>query len=156
MDDLASISEPQYLFFSWCSYSLSVLLEMVLVSSTCFGTVMTFSKSDWVLCFKTYTSTSSSRQNTLCTVWMCHQSVKKPMAYGLGRKLVALLGGGKNSGIEPGMGDSPGRCDETDTRYLSIANQPGGRMQVKMLGYLPYDLVRVEPSCMAKVFVNIS
>jgi len=38
-----------------------------------------------------------------------------------------------------------------DTWFLSIGNQPRGRMQVK----IKYDLIREKPSYMANIFVNI-
>lgn len=59
----------------------------------------------------------------------------------------------KNSGIDSG-GRFGRRCNETDTWYPSTGNQPSGRMCSKWV-FFSYDLLREEPSYMAKVFVNI-
>ena len=75
------------------------------------------------------------------------------MAYGLGRKWeVGHLGGRRNSGIETDDKIGLGRCEEMDAWYPSTGNEPGGRMYIKKLGYLSYELVRVDPSYMTKVF----
>jgi hypothetical protein len=65
---------------------------------------------------------------------MYHLSIKKLMAYSLGRKWeMGHLRGRRNSGIESDK-IGLGRYEEMDTWYLSTANQPGGRMYVKIIG----------------------
>jgi hypothetical protein len=67
-------------------------------------------------------------KNILYIVWMHHLSIKKPRAYGVGRKWeVGSLKSRQNSEIVRHRKICPRKCKELDAWYLSTGSQTCGR-----------------------------
>lgn len=66
------------------------------------------------------------RKNILCSIWMHHLSVKKPMTNGLGRNWELVLPRGERIIGQRQAGDGLGGCE--DAWYLSTGKQLYSKM----------------------------